>query len=284
MADVNPVIFRNKRKQYLAGVMHVPRVIDNPPVLVLAHGFTDDKVCDNRIFVRFARRASEQGYAVLRFDFAGSGDSEGDFADMTVTKEIQDLKSALEFAQSIPLLTDSPVYLIGYSLGGAVALSAAALDHRVRGVVCWAPASDLRPVFSAILGEGAFLAARNNKAVACRNDSKCFLLNSEFFSDLEKHRPVREIAHLSPRPVLLVHGTADRKVAPGHAQALFRAAGEPKALHFIRGAQHSFGLHEDELFETTLRHLDAWRRVGWHVVDDREFGIYAGHLDQTERA
>ncbi len=284
MADEKPVIFRNRRKQYLAGVMHVPHVIDNPPVLVMAHGFTDDKVCDNRIFVRFARRASEQGYAVLRFDFAGSGDSEGDFADMTVTKEIQDLRSALEFAHSIPLLTESPIYLVGYSLGGAVALSLAAMDHRVNGVVCWAPASDLRPLFSTILGEGAFLAAQSNKVVACRNDSKCFILKSEFFSDLDKHRPAREIAHLSPRPVLLVQGTADAKVAPGHAQALFKAAGEPKALHFIRGASHSFGFHEEELIETTLRHLDVWSRGKWYSVDDHESDVSSVPLHPTGRA
>jgi alpha-beta hydrolase superfamily lysophospholipase len=264
--------------------VHVPWEVNNPPVLIMAHGFTDDKVSDNRIFVRFARKAREKGYAVLRFDFAGSGDSEGDFSDMTVTKEIQDLKSALEFAHSIPLLTESPIYLVGYSLGGAVALSLAAMDHRVKGVVCWAPASDLRSVFSTILGEGAILTAQRNKAVACRNDSKCFYLKSDFFFDLGKHRPARDIAQVSPRPVLLVQGTADTKVPPGHVQALFKAAGEPKTLHFIRGAQHSFGFHEEELFETTLRHLDAWSRDIWYGVEGHDLGASSVSLHLPGRA
>jgi dienelactone hydrolase len=78
---------------------------------------------------------------------------------MTVTGEIQDLGSAIAFAHTIPCLEGSPVYLIGYSLGGAIALATAAGGQRVYGVVCWAPASDLTAVFTTILGSETFLAA-----------------------------------------------------------------------------------------------------------------------------
>ena len=282
MANENPVIFRNRRKQYLVGMLHVPREINAPPVLLMAHGFTDDKVSDNQLFVRFARRARQEGYAVLLFDFAGSGYSEGEFADMTVTKEIQDLECAIEFAHSLPLLEESPIYLVGYSLGGAVAFSAAARDHRVRGVVGWAPVSDLRAVFSTILGEEAFLAAQRDRLVACRNDSKYFFLKPHFFLDLNHHDPARDIAMLSPRPVLIIQGTADAKVMPEQTHALFKTAGEPTALHVIEGAPHSFGFYEEDLFEMTLRHLEAWSRGIWYAVDGQECRVPSGHLHRFE--
>ncbi len=268
MIREKPVIFRNSRGQNLSGVVHFPHRETTPPLLIMAHGFTDDKVSDNRLFVRFARRARDQGFAVFRFDFAGSGDSEGEFADTTVTGEIQDLGSAIAFAHTIPCLEGSPVYLIGYSLGGAIALAAAAEDQSVQGVVCWAPASDLTAVFTAILGSETFLAARQGGAIACRNDSKQFLLKSDFFRDLDRHDPSCYIKSIIPRPVLLIQGAADAKVLPGQTGDLFKAAGEPRELHIIPDAPHSFAFHEEELFQTTLRRIDEWSRNLWFRGSD----------------
>jgi len=281
MVDENPVIFQNKRGQYLAAVVHAPWDVDNPPIIVMAHGFTDDKVSDNRLFVRFARTARERGYAVLRFDFAGSGDSEGEFCDMTVTREIEDLESVIDFSSGIPCLANSSVYLIGYSLGAVVALSVAARNQHVRGVACWAPVSDLLVVFRSLLGDQAFLAARRDREVACRNDGKQFYLKQAFFSDLSRHYPVRDIAGISPRPVLLVQGTADTKVLPEQTRSLFSAAQKPKELHSIQGAPHSFAFYEEELFELTLGHLDFWTGHSWFAADARQSNVRRGKQHPT---
>jgi alpha-beta hydrolase superfamily lysophospholipase len=261
------VYFKNGRGQSLTGVFHFPQRETTPPLLIMAHGFTDDKVSDNRIFVTFARRACEEGYAVFRFDFAGSGESEGEFADVTVTREIEDLKSAIQYAHGVPCLEESPIYLIGYSLGGTVVLSAAAGDQRVRGVVCWAPATDLKTVFAAIVDKENLLDTNVNRAVACRNDAKQFYLKYGFFLDLDRHNPCLDIARVSPRPVLLVQGTADTKVLPGQAEELFKAAGDPKEIHLIHAAPHTFAFHEKDLFQTTLRSLNAWSRDAWYAAD-----------------
>jgi fermentation-respiration switch protein FrsA (DUF1100 family) len=258
MADENPVAFINKHRQQLIGVLHMPREIKNPPVIVMSHGFTDDKVCDNRLFVRFARQAGEQGFAVFRFDFAGSGDSEGEFADMTVSGEIQDLESALDFVFRFSGLNDSPIYLVGYSLGGAVALSVAARDSRVKGYVGWAPVSDPEAVLYGILGEEAFAAGTQGRIVRCRNGEKNFVLEPAFFSDLKRHAPLSDIARLTPRPVLLIQGTEDTKVLPWQTRALYESAGEPKILQHVEGAPHAFTFHEEKLFDITLLHLARW--------------------------
>lgn len=284
MIDENPVIFQNRRNQYMAGVVHVPWEVPNPPILIMAHGFTDDKVCDNRLFVRFSRQARAKGFAVLRFDFAGSGDSEGDFADMTLTKEIGDLECIMDFAYTIPCLMDSPIYLIGYSLGAAVALSVAARNETVRGVVGWAPVSDLQAVFRSLLGEEAFVTARMQQEVPCRNDLKQFYMKSSFFRDLHKHHPMQDIAKLAPRPVLLVQGTADTKVLPEQTRGLFLSASGPKELHMVDNAPHSFALHEEELFSITLSHLRTWNRDAWYAPDEDRSGTPNKNLHPTGRA
>lgn len=268
MFKEKPVTFVNSHGQILSGVVHLPYRETTPPLLIMAHGFTDDKVSDNRLFVRFARQARERGFAVLRFDFAGSGDSEGEFSDTTVTGEIEDLESAIAYGRAIPCLEEAPVYLIGYSLGGAVAIAAAARDQSVQGVVCWAPVSDLTAVFSTILGSETLLAAQQGGAIACRNDSGQFMLKAGFFRDLELHDPAEDLKSLSPRPSLLIQGTADEKVLPGQTEALFKTAGEPRELHMIPDAPHSFAFHEEELFQTTLQRICEWSRDLWFSVSD----------------
>lgn len=260
MVDEYPVTFKNKRQQQLVGILHLPGEGSSPPVILMAHGFTDDKTCDNRLFVKFARHAAQQGFAVFRFDFAGSGDSEGEFTDVTVTGEIQDLESAIEFVQDISGTDNSRIYLVGYSLGGAVASSVAARNPRIRGFVGWAPVSDPELVLHKILGRRAFVSAEKGHIAMCRNGSKQFLLQPGFFSDLQNHRPLQEVAKISPRPILLIQGSADKKVLPGQTEALFQAANEPKSLYLIKNAPHSFALYERELFEISLRYLSAWNK------------------------
>ena len=99
--EERPLVFTNKRGQRLFGVLHLPASKERVPVVVMAHGFTDDKTGDNRLFVKFARVASRHGLAVLRFDFAGSGDSEGDFSQVTINSELDDLLSAVDYVEEI---------------------------------------------------------------------------------------------------------------------------------------------------------------------------------------
>jgi putative redox protein len=81
--------------------------------------------------VNISRALTQQHIAVMRFDFTGLGESEGDFADTTFTSNIEDLVAAAEFMQS---QYDAPALLIGHSLGGAAVLQATARIPSVRAV------------------------------------------------------------------------------------------------------------------------------------------------------
>jgi cephalosporin-C deacetylase-like acetyl esterase len=175
------VIFKNSRDQRLFGILHLPLKETRPSIVIMAHGFTDDRTGDNRLFVKFARKAAKAGIAVLRFDFAGSGDSEGDFAEATLNSEIEDLKSAVDFIYNLSEIDNSRINLIGYSLGGAVSIALAAVDERIKSFIGWAPVSDFKTTFQRILGKRVFSLAKDDTLIACRNGDKQFYLRKEFF-------------------------------------------------------------------------------------------------------
>ena len=154
--EERPVIFKNRRGQRLFGVLHLPKAGFPAPAVIMAHGFTDDKTGDNRLFVKFSRWAVDVGIAVLRFDFAGSGDSEGDFSCLTLDAEVEDLRSAIDYLTTLAEINKARVHLIGYSLGGAVSIILAAEDMRVRSFIGWAPVAFVPAVFQR---QAVFLAA-----------------------------------------------------------------------------------------------------------------------------
>ena len=142
-----PISFVNEG-QKLIGVLHRPVAAyrDKIPAVVLFHGFTGTKVERHRIFVKAAEALAREGIAALRFDFRGSGDSEGDFEDMTLPGEISDARVSLDYVSGVPGVDGNNIGILGLSMGGAVAASVSD-DPRVRSVVMWSAVADLERTF-----------------------------------------------------------------------------------------------------------------------------------------
>ena len=153
---IKPIVFENLDQQ-LVGILYTPidlRFKDKSPGIVMLHGFTGNKAESHRLFVQVARKLCANGYNVLRFDFRGSGDSDGEFEDMTVQGEISDAKTAISFLMKQKTVDKSMVGVLGLSLGGRVASILATEDKRVRFVVLYSPAlGALRKHFEQDLGK-----------------------------------------------------------------------------------------------------------------------------------
>jgi len=89
------VKFKSQNNQQLSGVLHTPDIIEIQAYALFAHCFTCTK--DIKAATNIANTLANQGIATLRFDFAGLGASEGNFADTSFSTNIQDLISATEF-------------------------------------------------------------------------------------------------------------------------------------------------------------------------------------------
>lgn len=164
-----------------------------------------------------------RGVNVFLFDYRGYGLSEGS-PDLDGLH--RDTEAALATAFGLPEVDRDRVVVFGQSLGGAVAITAVARSaHRGR--------------LRALIVEGAFSGyraiAREKLAASWLTWPLRWPLALTVDDD---YKPLKAIGKLSPLPVLIVHGLADRMVPPHHARALHAAAGEPKALWLIPEAAH----------------------------------------------
>ena len=190
----------------------------------------------------------------MRFDFTGLGESEGEFADASVTTYVGDLEAAAHYMQQRSL---GSCVMVGHSLGGAAALLAAKNVPQVRAVVTVAApatADHVRNLFSAQHVDEALNTGRVEVNIAGRT----FPIAAEFFRDLERHSSLDHIASLG-RPVLVVHGTGDRIVAITQRERIFAAAEQPRWFAAIPEADHLFTnpVHADKAAGVIVSFLDA---------------------------
>ena len=121
--------------------LEVAQVAKPAPTVLMLHGFTGQRLEPHRLFVLLSRQLAEAGIASLRFDFRGSGESEGTFDEMTVAREIEDVVAAYQFLKARPEVDGSRLGLMGLSMGGMVsALAVAQPGIEFKALSLWAPA------------------------------------------------------------------------------------------------------------------------------------------------
>lgn len=132
-----PLFFKNGRYN-LFGVLHEPETAGKCPAFVLCSPFAEEKLWSHRVFVNFARELASRGCPVLRFDYMGNGDSDGDFEETTLRTYVSDIKAAADFALNSSGGADG-LCLIGLGLGATLAALAADDLPAVTGLVLWNP-------------------------------------------------------------------------------------------------------------------------------------------------
>jgi uncharacterized protein len=214
------------------GMLHLPGP-GRWPCVITAHGLFSAKASDK--FVLLAARLTEAGFACLRFDFRGCGESGGEFKDTTVSGRIGDLKAVLMSIRRHQAL-DGRFFLMGSSLGGYVSLFVAAEQPDVRAIALWATPATLRNL-------------------DIRKDTlQAHGLGEPFFRELAQGSLVEAPAGI-PR-CLIIHGEDDELVPCAHAHSLYERANEPKVLEVLPKADHRLTNAEDR--ERAIHLTAAW--------------------------
>jgi len=243
--------------EQVVGMLHLP---DRTPVpgLAMCHGFTGHKAETHRLFVKAARDFARHGLAVLRFDFRGSGDSAGEFREMTVSREIEDAGAAMGYLISRPEVIADRVGILGLSLGGCVAACQAGMDPRVKALVLWAAtahpdriADRMAPDFAGAKARppGAGELSRARSAGVNRSGSEAagsdvldmngWGLGRGFIEDVMLVRPLEQVARYTG-PSLVVHGSNDETVPASDASDYRITLGGGCRVHIVEGADHVF--------------------------------------------
>ena len=143
----------------LRGVINTPDDFDKDkiyPTVIFYHGFGGDRNGTAWFRGQNAKYLADRGYISIRFDFSGTNDSDGDFYDMTVSREVDEAEMIHEFAKTKHFVDNSHIYWVGHSLGGVIS-TLLAYKLKPKAVCLLAPASDMNnPDFIKVMAKTMF--------------------------------------------------------------------------------------------------------------------------------
>lgn len=220
--------FKNRKNYELTGIVQLP---DKKPTafILFAHCFTCSK--NIKALGHISDSLVKNGIGVLRFDFTGLGESEGEFSDTNFSSNIEDLADAASYMKEH---FEAPSVLIGHSLGGAAVLAAAGEIQSCRAVVTIAAPSSPDHILRHI----GNVEEIEEKGIGRVNIAgREFNIKKQFIDDVEKQSLSEKIKQLN-MPLLILHSPYDRIVGIDNATEIFLAAKHPKSFVSLDKADH----------------------------------------------
>ena len=239
--------FPNAKGDKLAAVLDLP--LGKPMAYALfAHCFTCGK--DNLAAKRVAERLAIHGIAVLRFDFTGLGNSEGEFANTHFSSNVDDLVAAADHMRKT---RGPPAMLIGHSLGGAAVIAASHKIPDARAVVTIAAPSEPSHVIG--LFKEHVDKIREQGEVEVTLAGRLFRVKRRFLDDVAEKKLHDYLATLR-KALLVFHSPTDDLVGIENASYIFTAAKHPKSFVSLAGADHLLSQKSDAVYVADV--ISAW--------------------------
>ena len=248
----------------LVGVLHRPRGVGPFAAFLVLHGFGSNK--DSGGSVEAARLLGEFGYASLRFDMRGCGESEGERGRVICLEQVADTRNALSYLAGRSDIDGGRIGVVGHSFGAAVAVYTAGVDERVAACISsggWGDgekkfrrqhaSAEAWERFSAMLGEGRRVRAETGKSImvprfdivpiptGLRGNLSAGSIMEFPFEVVESMYAFRAndvVGRIAPRPLLLLHPAVDSVTPTEQSIDLFLHAGQPTDLHLVAGVDH----------------------------------------------
>jgi uncharacterized OsmC-like protein/alpha-beta hydrolase superfamily lysophospholipase len=242
------ITFLNADGERLAARLELPAHQHPYHYALFAHCFTCNK---NLTAVRnISRGLTLKGYAVLRFDFTGLGESEGDFENTNFSSNVEDLVAAAQFLKDNH---QAPTVLVGHSLGGAAVIRAAHELPSVKAVATiGAPFSPTHVMH--LLSEGEEEIREKGKATV-KIGGRPFSVKRHFLEDISSQKLAGKIEHLN-RALLIMHSPQDTTVEIENAARIYQAAKHPKSYISLDGADHLLSAKADSRYAGEM--IGSW--------------------------
>jgi uncharacterized protein len=215
----------------LAYEIYLPEGEPPWPGIVILHGAGSRK--ENH--ADFARRAATVGFAALAFDQRGHGSSEGEMGPAA----LGDVGRMARLLSQEEGVDRARIGVRGSSMGGFMAIHAAATSTEISAVVAICPA-----------GERHLMRGLKRGDLEMRVDA------TALDAWLGEHDLREAVGLLAPKPLLLIHARGDEQIPWTWSQELWERADEPRKLILLNGGDHRSAQHDPEIQGTSLRWLD----------------------------
>jgi uncharacterized protein len=248
----------------LSGVLHLPEPRgERHAAFLVLHGFGSNK--DGGGGTTVAKMLSGLGYAALRFDFRGCGESEGVRGRVICKEQVRDTRNALSYLAGRPEIHPERIAVVGQSFGAAVAVYAAGVDRRIAACISsggWGDgAKKFRKQhasarawkrFTAMMRDGRRRRRSGKPMMVARYDivpipprlrgnlapGSIMEFPFEVVESMYAFNANEVVGRISPRPLLLLHSASDSVTPTEQSVELFARAGRPTDLHLIADVDH----------------------------------------------
>jgi putative redox protein len=277
MSKRNKVSFASSTNSdiQLSGLLETPGD-DIRAFVLFAHCFTCGK--DIAAASRISRALVAHGYGVLRFDFTGLGNSDGDFANTNFSSNVGDLVAAADFLRHT---YRAPSLLIGHSLGGAAVLKAAGAIPESLGVVTIGAPADPEHVIKNFTVNLSTIESEGQAQVSLAG--RPFTIKKQFVDDLRS----QDCGYISSmkKALLIFHSPLDATVSIREAEKIYTEAKHPKSFVSLEDADHLLSNKADADYVATTIAAWASRYMPGDTVAavQVESGVAGGHVIVQER-
>ena len=258
--------FPNTQGEQLSAALTLPSQPEPRGYVLFAHCFT----CGKNIAAasRISRALTAHGFAVMRFDFTGLGNSEGDFANTNFSSNVEDLLAAADFLRAS---YRAPALMIGHSLGGAAVLAAAEHIPECRAVcTIGAPATPAH-----LLQNLKQDTSTTTPSYSLTVGQRSFPIQQQFVTDLTDAKVTDKLSRLK-RALLVLHAPLDEIVSIDEAGKIFQHAKHPKSFVSLDGADHLISRTEDAQYVADV--ISAWAKRYIPNVQAEEADVTPGQV------
>lgn len=254
------VSFKNRSGEQLSGRIDFP-ITGVPKAYVLfAHCFTCSK--NLKSVDHISQAFAHYGMAILRFDFTGLGQSDGNFSDTNFSSNLSDLTDAYEFLKTN---YEAPQIIVGHSLGGAAVLHVAGAMDKVRAVATIGAPSSPTHVTHLFKDHGEEILSKGQAKVNI--GGRPFKMKRQFLDDLESRKNDHVIKNLG-KALLIIHSPQDVIVEIKNAKEIYEEAKHPKSFISLDGSDHLMTDSDDAKYAGMM--IASWANRYLHLKEPIE--------------
>lgn len=227
---------KDKQNRSIRGIINRPNMQGKIPCIIFCHGFMGNKLGHNFMFVKMSRTLEKFNVASVRFDFMGSGESDGDFKDVTISGEVEDCKRVLQFASSLEYIDKDNINILGFSMGASIAaIIASSYSDIIKNCIFISAGFNMYDIFiSEAIGDGLYEFLENGYINFENN-----ILSEKAVEDAFNYRVFDCLKYIRGN-TLIIHGTEDKSVYPLYAKKIYQLLGSKAKLKFIKGSDHCY--------------------------------------------